>query len=370
MRVLVLSVTAGYGHISTAKAIADEFTARGIDVHVEDLYQQISRITYDIIDNGYLFTVKHFQNGFKHAYQQMENSEAMRKLSSFFTSNTFIAHKLARHLHDYMPDVIISTHPFAGQVLNRLKEQHILMIPCIGIITDYCIHPGWEDCGALEYIVTASELLNYIAQRKNIAPGQIAPLGIPVRPIFRNKHNKVDARRALGLDEDKETILIMGGSMGYGNMLTNVSAIDRLNSGLQIVCICGNNEKLRKHLTYLKTNSSIVVKGFVDNVDIYMDAADCIVTKPGGLTVTEALCKKLPMILVNPIPGHEEHNIDFLMNNGAAIRVTSTFSISEAVYYLFENPGRLALMSRSIELVAKPDAAERICDLAQSLCRT
>lgn len=368
MRVLVLSVTAGYGHISTAKAIAEEFTSRGVTVVVEDLYQQISRLTYDIIDNGYLFSIKHFQSGFKHAYEQMENSETSRKLASLFTSNTFLANKLARHLHEYMPDVIISTHPFAGQVLNRLKQQRILTIPCIGIITDYCIHPGWEDCGAIEYIVTASELLSYTAQKKDISIAQIAPLGIPVRPIFRQKLEKSEARRSLGLDENKRTVLIMGGSMGYGNMIKNVSSIDHMDLDLQIVCICGKNEKQRKQLSFLKTKRPIVVKGFVDNVDVFMDAADCIITKPGGLTSTEALCKSLPMILINPIPGHEERNVEFLMNNGAALRVTDNFSVCEAVFYLCASQGRLELMSRCIDLIAKPDAAERICDLAESLC--
>ena len=369
MRVLLLSVTAGYGHISTAKAIAEEFAARGITADVVDLYQQISRLTYDIIDNGYLFSIKHFKYGFKQAYEHMENSETMRKLASFFTSNDLIASRMARRLHEAAPDVIISTHPFAGQVLNKLKEQGILHIPCIGVITDYCIHPGWEDCGAIEYIVTASELLNYVAEKKNIRSEQIAPLGIPARPKFRKKIPRAEARAALGLDPEKRIVLIMGGSMGFGNMVHNVSAIDHMNADLQIVCICGNNDKLRKQLTYLKTNSPIVVRGFVDNVDVYMDAADCIVTKPGGLTVTEALCKKLPMILVNPIPGHEERNVEFLMNNGAALRVSPNFSVCEAVYYLNTRPKRLELMSRCIELVAKPDAAERICDLAESLCR-
>jgi processive 1,2-diacylglycerol beta-glucosyltransferase len=369
MRVLVLSVTAGYGHISTAKAIAEEFEARGAEVMVEDLYYQISRLTYDIIDKGYLFSIQHFQRGFKHGYEQMENSESMRKLASLFTSNRVIAKRLAKYLHEYMPDVILATHPFPGQVLNSLKAQGILNIPCIGIITDYCIHPGWEDCGKIDYIVTASELLSYTAQKKSIAIEQLAPLGIPVRPIFRRKTDKLEARRQMGLDKQKNTILFMGGSMGYGNMIKNVAAIDRMNIESQLVCICGRNEKMRRQLSMLKTRDPIVVLGFVDNVDLYMDAADCIITKPGGLTVTEALCKKLPMILVNPIPGHEERNVEFLMNNGAALRVTEKFSISEAVYYLYTHPERLELMSRCIELIAKPDAAERICDLAQSLCR-
>ena len=257
---------------------------------------------------------------------------------------------------------------YAQEVLNRLKEGGSLKVPCIGIITDYCIHPGWEDCGALERIVTASELLDYVARKKNIAPRQIAPLGIPTRPIFREQTDKAEARRMLNLDADRRTVLIMGGSMGYGNMLSNVGQADRMDMDLQLVCICGNNEKLRKQLTFLKARKPIIVKGFVGNVDVYMDAADCIVTKPGGLTVTEALCKNLPMILVNPIPGHEERNVEFLLNNGAAIRVTDSFSLGEALHYIFSNPERLELMERSIKNIAKPDAAVKICDLAQTLC--
>lgn len=370
MKVLILSVTAGYGHISTAKAVEEELISRGIDVLVEDLYQDISKLTYEVIDNGYLFSVNYLQQGYKHAYKQMENSEMTRKLATIFTSNMIIAGRLSRLIAEYSPDCIVCTHPFAGLVINRLKEDGEINIPCIGIITDYCIHPGWEDCDLLEYIVTASELLIYIAIKKNIDPEQIAPLGIPVRKMFRQKNDKLAMREKLGLDLHKKIILIMGGSMGYGNMIDTVSGIDKMDIGLQIVCICGKNEKQRKHLNKLETKSEIIIKGFVDNVHEYMDAVDCIVTKPGGLTVTETLGKELPMILVNPIPGHEQRNIDFLLNNGAAISVTDNFSISEAVFYLFSLEGRLENMRNSIRLIAKPDAGEKIGDLIEKLCQS
>ncbi len=368
MKVLILSVTAGYGHISTANAIADEFRARGADVRVEDLYQQISRITYEVIDKGYLLSVKNLKHGYRHAYRHMENSEHVRKLASFFTSNKVITKRIARFLNEYMPDCIISTHPFAGLVISKLKEDNYIKTPSIGIITDYCIHPGWEDCTSLEYIVTASELLNYIADQKSMDLERVAPLGIPVRPIFRNSIDKELAREKLGLLNNKRTVLIMGGSMGYGDMMKTVSAICRMDLDLQLVCICGRNEKLRRHLSMLKTERPIVIKGFVDNVDTYMDASDCVVTKPGGLTVTEALCKKLPLILVNPIPGHEEKNVSFLMNNGAAMCVNDTFSVTEAMYFLFSTDNRLDDMRNAIENIAKPNASASICDLATELC--
>ena len=129
----------------------------------------------------------------------------------------------------------------------------------------------------------------------------------------------------------------------------------------------------KQYITQEQENGSVMISEDVVSTIAAHAVADVegvvgIITKPGGLTVTEALCKKLPMILVNPIPGHEERNVEFLMNNGAALRVSHNFSVCEAVYYLYTNPERLTLMSRCIELIAKPDAAQRICDLAESIC--
>jgi processive 1,2-diacylglycerol beta-glucosyltransferase len=105
----------------------------------------------------------------------------------------------------------------------------------------------------------------------------------------------------------------------------------------------------------------------VDNVDVMMDAADCIITKPGGLTVTEAMCKSLPMILVNPIPGQEERNIEFLLNNGVALHVSKTFKINEALYYLYKCPDRLKAISERLQYISRPDAAERLADFVMGL---
>ncbi|NLD88267.1 MAG: galactosyldiacylglycerol synthase, partial [Clostridiales bacterium] len=106
---------------------------------------------------------------------------------------------------------------------------------------------------------------------------------------------------------------------------------------------------------------------FVDNVDEMMDAADCIITKPGGLTTTESLAKQLPMIILNPIPGHEERNSEFLTNNGVAIEVTKTFPLEDAMHFMFHNPRRLELMKESISLCAKPNATNDIADLVHRL---
>lgn len=360
MRVLLISITAGYGHHATAKAIGDELTARGAKVTTADLLQYVSKTLYDAVDKGYLLSTKYARKPYRLAYNALDSRKAGSG-NSTVSLTELIARRFANYFRGYTPDVIICTHPFPAMVINELKQDGKVRAPAIGIITDYTIHPFWESVDRIEHITLASELLTYIAEKKGIEKSRLLPVGIPVHPKFNEKLDKREARRLLGLDQDKETILVMGGSMGYGNMVRLVADIDRLDMGLQIVCVCGKNDKLRSRLELLVTKNPLSVQGFINNVEQFMDAADCIVTKPGGLTTTEAMAKGLPMILVNPIPGHEERNVDFMLNNGIAVKVSQDFSVAEAVRFMFA-PGRLEVMRRSLELVAHPDATLKLCD--------
>ena len=360
MRVLILSVTAGHGHNNTARALENELRERGADVIVEDFYQQVSRLTYEFVDKGYQFSVTHMRALYRKAYTTLERNERMRKFVAVLGGNRRFAKIYAGKLDEYMPDMIIATHVFAAQMLNILKRQGYLKTPVIGVNTDYCIQPFWEEIKSIEYILTGSSLLSFVAIQKGIPEKMLLPLGLPIRPQFRETVPKAEARRRLELDENSKTILVMGGSMGYGNMVESVQTID--SAEYQIICVCGTNEKLRQQLNGLSLKAKLKVTGFIENVQLYMDASDCIITKPGGITVTEAMVKTLPMILTNPIPGHEERNAEFLVNNGAAIRVSKEFSLAEAVHYIFKNPERLALMRSSLELISHPDATERIAD--------
>lgn len=367
MKIFILSVTAGLGHNATARALAEELGRRGAEVVIEDMYRYLSRIMYSIIDKGYIFSINHLPKQFGKTYSRLERHERMRRVVAVINNNRRVAEKMAELFRADMPDVIITTHVFGAQVLNALKKQGFLKIPVIGIVTDYCIHPFWEEIDNLEYIITASEDLGYTAAMKGLDTNKLLPLGLPVRPEFSRKLDKREARAKLGLELDKRTVLVMGGSMGFGNILSSVEQITAMDLDIQLVCICGHNEKLYKKLSPLESSGKIHLRGFVNDVDLYMDSADCIVTKPGGITVSETMAKKLPMILTNPIPGQEERNVEFLLNNGAAIRATDNFSVAEAVHHLFASKDRLELMEKSIDLISKPDATEKICDFVYSL---
>lgn len=145
--------------------------------------------------------------------------------------------------------------------------------------------------------------------------------------------------------------------MGYGDIESVIMDMDAMDMDFQIVSICGNNKNLKKKIDQMVTRKRIYNFGFVDNVDIIMDGSDCIVTKPGGLTTSESLAKKIPMILINPIPGQEERNMEFLLNNGLAIMTTETYPVDEAIYQLMSSPWRKKFLVQTAEIVGKPNAA-------------
>jgi len=364
-----MTVTAGHGHNSTARAMEEHLSANGAEVTVLDMYKHISRTLFHMVDKGYLFSVTRTPRHFGRNYSIVERRKMPREILGRLNSNRLMAKRLASFFKNYQPQLIISTHVFASQVLDVLKQHGHLNVPFLGIVTDYCIHPFWETVPTTEYIVTANEIMRYAAERRGIEANRLLPLGIPISAKFSQRTDKREARAALKLDEHKTTILLMGGSMGYGDMLQTVADIDAMGQDYQLVCITGRNERLYKQLKQVETRSPLHICGFTDQVDLYMDAADCIITKPGGLTVTESLAKSLPMILVSPIPGHEERNANFLTNAGAAVLVSKHFPIAEAVYTVLGRPGRLELMREAISHIALPNAAAEISRFALELCK-
>ena len=185
---------------------------------------------------------------------------------------------------------------------------------------------------------------------------------------------RIAARDKLGLARDKTTLLVMGGSMGYGNMDELVRRIDALDAerDFQIIAVAGRNAQMKASLDRLaeKSRHRVLATGFVNYVSTLMDAADCIITKPGGLTTSESLAKNLPMIIVNPIPGQEERNTEFLLNNGCAMATSKTVPLEECIYQLLLSDVRLEAMRACIRSVAKPDSAGELSRFLLNLAMT
>ena len=366
MKTLILTVTTGEGHNSTAKALKKQLEGNGHECEILDIYLNINKGLYDIVSKGYLLTVDKFKKLYSKVYTKLENRNE-RQVSIPRVVNGVIEKKTYETIINYNPDVIIYTHAFCGILLDVIKEKRGCELLSIGIVTDYVMHPFWEEALRTDYIVIPNELLIPAAKRKGFTDEQILPFGIPIDPKFSKITPKAEMRAKLGLDIDKTTVLIMGGSMGYGSLSDIIKRIDALELDLQIICVCGNNAEEREKIDSETYKNKILNFGYVTNVDELMDAADCIVSKPGGLTTSETLAKRLPMIICNPIPGHEQRNAEFLQNNGTAMAIGGSYTIADAIHQLFHIPSRVENMIQNIDIIRKPDSTKDICEFAERI---
>ncbi len=371
MKVMILSITTGQGHHSAAKSVGEALEQRGVKVKIADVYKQIDKNFSDALNKGFLLATKHTTKAYRAVYELIDTKTApSTKYSLQNVMGILMGIRFEKFIEKFDPDVIICTHVFAAQVVNELKRRGRLTdIPTIGIVTDYTIHPFWEDVTNIEYIEIASEFLSQRANIKGITNDRLLPLGIPVQKKFSIKRDKNEVRKELSLPTDGRIILVMAGSMGYGNMPEIISGILRFDSSCTILAVCGNNKKLYNNLVKKGFPGNVKLYSFIDYVDVLMDAADCIVTKPGGLTTTEAMAKMLPMVFVNPLPGQEDRNQEFFLNSGLALAVTKTFTIDEALYLLFNQPGRIELIKSEMKKISKPTSSETLADFAIDLVR-
>lgn len=366
MNILLMSVKAGFGHHSTAAAIINYFEKQGHNCYMLDIFEYISESLGNMIQDGYLISTKYLSKTYGKVYDKLSRKdEPYDRLSVTSLVSNRITKKLIGCVTGFAPDIIIGTHSYAGVVMSILRDKGYADCPLIGIVTDFTVHPFWEST-ELDYYVIPDSLLTYQMNKKGIPKEKLLPFGIPIRQAFASKLDKAEARRRLGIG-DKRTLLVMMGSMGYGNIYDSLLEMDAFDADFQMMVVCGSNEKLFGFINDQAWQKDVYGYGFVNNVDLMMDASDVIVTKPGGLTTSEAFAKGLPMIAMNPIPGQEDKNLAFLVNNGAAIAVNSEYTISEALYQLLNEEWRVELMRESVRHIGKPDATARLYDFIMSL---
>ncbi len=377
MKVLIMSVTAGEGHNSTAKAMRNEFESRGVECDVLDTINYVSPVIATFIAEGYLLITEKAKYAYQLGYELAEKRKNLLKdYSPMEILNMIFTDELRAVFEGDQYDAVVFTHSFAGMMLNKMKKKYHLTIPTVGIVTDFTFHPYWENCTMNDYVVIPDRMLRFQGLKKGFREEQLLPFGIPINPKFSVKVPKAEARRELGLTfgETKKMILVMGGSMGYGNIAETVKRIDLLeiDQDFHIYVVCGNNAEAKEEVCALEgiMKHSMTVVGFVNNISTVMDASDCIVTKPGGLTTSESLAKGLPMVIVNPIPGQEQRNTEFLVSQGAAVWASKSFPIEECLYGLLSSDARLGAMVQCVEELAKPNSSKDVCSFVIDLMYT
>ena len=333
-----------------------------------DVFEYINPVLKGIVSKGYLMSTKSLPKVYGKTYRKAEKRETDTKESRVIKiTSGIMAKKLEKFIENYRPNAIICTHVFAAMLVSAVKNKIDQNTKTVGIVTDFTIHPYWEET-SLDYYITATDLLINQAVKKGISESSVIDTGIPIDPKFSKRVSKEDARKALGI-EHLRTVLVMSGSMGYGKIAGMIKKLDEVQADFQIISVCGHNERLKNQIDKLKLSHKIYNFGYSDKVDVFMDAADCITTKPGGLTTSEALAKGLPIIMANPIPGHEDRNVEFLLNNGAAIKISNSYPVDEAVYQLFANEKRLDELRKMVEKLGKPDSSKDFTEFILKIIR-
>ncbi len=362
MKALILSVTAGQGHHAVAKALQEAFEKRQVQVTILDMFEYVSPVLKDMINNGYLLSTKVLPKGYGKVYEMLQKDTPNKK----YSANWLISQILMRELEGYIaalsPDLVVSTHPFSSVTLDMMVQSGVVKGVSAGVVTDFTVVPFWEETRHLDYYVVASPLLAMQLQKKGLDLKKVLPYGIPIESKFSRAVSKEEARTRLDLDPNKRTLLLMSGSMGFGRTDLSVRKLDKLPMDFQALVVFGNNKRLEEKVRGMRLRKDFRLFGYVSNVDLMMDASDCIITKPGGLTSTEALTKGLPMIMINEIPGQESRNTEFLLNNQLAIRASKTFPLEEAVYTLFQNPNLMENLRRNAKAFSAGNSANRTVD--------
>lgn len=353
MKILLLSITAGQGHHQTAKAIAEYFEKNGHETVQLDCYEYLSPSIKEAVSGGYLVSTKYVPQLWGKFYALMEKYDEYDPIVK--GANHIMSRSLLKYVDDCKPDAVICTHVFACMLMTYIKRKRP-DIMSVGVLTDFRLHPYFE-CTELDYYVIPNEYLIYSVCEKGIPKEKILTTGIPIMEKFMNKKDKNEARKELGI-ENNNTILVMGGSMGFGNMTKTLKKVDSLELDFQIVVVCGSNKKLYKKINSTDFTHKVYNMGYASNVDLLMDASNLIITKPGGLTTSESLSKELPMILSKPIPGQEDRNSEFLLNFGCAMKISKTLSAEEIVYQFFSNDEKRKNMVNNIKLIKKPYAVK------------
>lgn len=281
---------------------------------------------------------------------------------------------MIRMLKREQPDLCIATHFLPSEILAWLIAKRKLVARNAIVVTDYDVHALWLCQTVDRYYVALPESAEYLA-RIGIARGKLRVTGIPVDPVFAKPVSKNEARRKFELDQDAPVLLVAAGGYGIGPVEQLVKDLLELTRPWQIVAIAGKADKLRKRLEELAKRAGelpagrprLVTVGFTNEMDEYMAAADLLIGKAGGLTMSEALARGLPMAIVEPIPGQESRNADHLLEAGAAIRCNNLPAAAWKIASLLDEPERLARMKCAASAIARPEAANRIVEDALGL---
>ena len=368
-KVLLLSASAGAGHVRAAQAIEKAFredgNGDGREVQHLDILNYTNKVFRHLYSKAYIDLVNKLPEVPGWVYDKLDKPwKNERRRLALDKLNT---RPLVKLLRGYQPDLIVCTHFLPAEIVSWLKAKERLQSRQVIIVTDFDVHAMWLVHHYEHYFVALDEARAYL-EALGIPASKITVTGIPIDPVFAKKKDKQEMRKKHGLEPDRTTILLSAGGFGVGSVDALIASLLPLQHRAQVVAICGRNEELKTRLTKLaartKPDSTVLLKpfGYTQEMDELMVASDVVLGKPGGLTTSEALAKGLVFVIVNPIPGQEERNSDHLLERAVAIRCNNLPVLSYKLDQLLADPQRFSSMQANARKMGRPNAAKEIVD--------
>lgn len=368
-KVLIFYASYGGGHLSAANSIKQyiDENYKNYETKIVDCMLYVNKPINKVTTTAYKEMAKKFPWAWGEVYYHSQKG-ALARISS--ASNKLLAKKLLNLLYEYEPDTIISTHPFASQMISYLKKKNLISCTLTTIMTDFAPHDQWlVGKDYVDFFFVSHEKMRQSLIDVGISAEKVFATGIPLSNRFLLHYNKEEIKNSFGLDIDKRVVLFFGGGeFGLGREQT----IDILrsfivhSSDLQIVAIAGKNEKMKEDFEELveeqKAGNIVKVLAYTNQVPELMSISDLVVTKPGGLTTTESLASGLPIVVINPIPGQEEENAEFLVNAGVAVWLKKDSDYDSEISNLLASPDKLQKMKINTKLLAKKHSTKDICE--------
>jgi processive 1,2-diacylglycerol beta-glucosyltransferase len=366
MRVLILSASAGAGHVRAAEAVEAALGRSGAPLTIAnyDVLTLITPALRKVYRDGYLEMVRRAPRLLGWLYEATDRPfHKDRVLQRFEQVN---AQRLLKRIRDFDADVAVCTHFLPTALLHRERRNGRCRARIVTVVTDFEVHGMWLAAPSDHYFVATEEAKAHL-EALGIAPATITASGIPTHPVFTESKDRARLRKKHGWREDLPALLISAGGFGAGHAERMVEALIEAGLRAQIIAVCGKSGALKSSIERIARRKGrelpvVIATGFTTEMDEFMTAADLMIGKPGGLTTSESLIKGLGWVVVNPIPGQEEKNAIYLLEQGVGVWADNLHTLGFKVRAVLEQPGRLEEMRRNALRIASPAAGRVIAD--------
>lgn len=368
-KVLILTVTAGEGHNSVASSLKTKFESYDdVKVKTLDIFKEYSSKTKAFfIDDGYRAACKYALGIYNMIYKALLKRDPLKKETS--PAQKTIEKEtpyILKAILDFKPDLILCTHFYGAIILTNIRKLYPLNVKIGTVLTDYCVHPFWEATTGIDYIFTPCEEVESTLISKGFKKEQIVCLGLPVKEKFSINRNKNECREKLKLNKDLFTVMLMTGGGGFGGIKNLFKSLLKVKTPIQIIVINGKDKNSKKSISniikFSKPKHKIINLGFINNIEEYMCASDCLVGKCGGISTTESLCSRLPLISISRLAEQELANLKFLIEKNACFVIDVKHKLNKIIDEIIANPKLLEDKKKNIDKIRKPNALNDICE--------